>query len=75
MSFETWQAVGTMLAALFAGWQAHRSNKQTKSTGNGFAKHVLDGQARHDAALERIEGKIDRHVEDHAESDIRRKSA
>lgn len=56
---------GTAAAFLFTSWQAYRANKQTKATGNGFAKHVKE-------SLGRIEGKIDRHIEDHAESDLRR---
>lgn len=64
--------VGLALAAIFSGWHAYRSNKQTKNTGNGFANHtteslreLLEGQAR-------VEGKIDRHLQDHASSDLRR---
>lgn len=63
---QDWTNVGLALAAAFAGWQSFRANRQTKATGNGFAKHVKD-------SLRRIEDKIDRHIEDHAESDLRRK--
>jgi hypothetical protein len=64
--------VGLALAAIFSGWHAYRSNKQTKNTGNGFANHtteslqaLLDGQ-------ERVERKIDAHLQDHASADVRR---
>lgn len=57
--------VGAGAAFLFTSWQSFRANKQTKATGNGFAKHVKE-------SLDRIEGKIDRHIEDHAEADLRR---
>ena len=56
---------GVAAAFIFTSWQSFRANKQTKATGNGFAKHVKE-------SLDRIEGKIDRHIEDHAESDLRR---
>lgn len=71
--------VGAGLAAVFTGWQSYRANKQTKATGNGFAKHTAESLAElkelaidSKRGLERVEGKIDRHIEDHAESDLRR---
>lgn len=73
MNAEDIKTIGTGLAALFAGWQAYRANRQTKSTGNGFAKHVKD-------SLTRIEHKADathelmvEHLADHAGSDLTRK--
>lgn len=64
---------GALLAAAYAGWQAYRANKQTKGTGNGFARHTTE-------ALERIEKKTDdthqlmiEHLADHAGSDLSRK--
>lgn len=79
--------VGAGVAFIFTSWQAyranrnaHRANQQTKATGNGFAKHTAESLARLEQfALEgkeadrRIEGKIDRHIEDHAEADLRRR--
>lgn len=71
--------LGTGAAFLFTSWQAWKANKQTKNTGNGFAKHTTDslkellaGQERLEEKTDRVEGKIDRHLEDHASSDLRR---
>lgn len=62
--------IGTGAAFLFTSWQAYRANKQTKNTGNGFAKSVTD-------SLHRIESKGDEthklmidHLADHAGSDL-----
>ncbi|MGH3628776.1 MAG: hypothetical protein ACRDRL_15250 [Sciscionella sp.] len=61
--------IGFDLVAILAGgiasFQAWRANHQTKATGNGFAAEVQ-------GALRRIEDKIDRHIEDHAERDLKR---
>ena len=58
--------IAAVAAAVYAGWKSSRADRQTRSTGNGFAKSVRD-------SLNRIEGKIDRHIEDHAEADLRRR--
>lgn len=63
---------GMAAAFLFTSFQAFRANKQTKATGNGFAKHMKEGLDRIEVKLDAVEGKIDRHIEDHAESDLRR---
>jgi hypothetical protein len=63
---------GMAAAFVFTSWQAFRANRQTKSTGNGFAKHMKEGIDRIEVKLEVVEGKIDRHIEDHAESDLRK---
>ena len=71
--------VGTLIAIAYTGFQARLGRKkaenavghaekaveQTKATGNGFAGRI-------EASLARIEGKIDRHIEDHASSDLRK---
>lgn len=70
---QDWTNVGLAVAAIFAGWQSFRANRQTKATGNGFAKHVKE-------SLRRIESKADathelmvEHLSDHAGSDLSRK--
>jgi imidazoleglycerol phosphate dehydratase HisB len=53
----------------------------SEPTGNGFAKHVLDAleeirvHAHHQGVSSaRIETKIDQHIQDHAASDLMRRS-
>jgi len=75
---DTIQQVGELITLLALGgytaWKAHKADKQTKATGNGFARHVRD-------SLERIEKKADatnalmvEHLSDHAGSDLSRRS-
>lgn len=51
----------------YSGWQAKRAKSNTKATSNGFAGRVT-------GALERIENKLDHHIQSHADNDIRRNS-
>lgn len=67
-----WAAVGSALAAAYSGWNSRRANKQTKSTGNGFAAHVKEDLAEIKAGIVRVEDKIDHHLQDHAGADLRR---
>jgi hypothetical protein len=53
-------AVGTVIAARLA----HRAERNTRPTSNGFAGETI-------RRLERIEGLIVGHLEDHAEHDLR----
>lgn len=71
--------VGTGAAFLWTSWQAWqgkrqamKANQQTKATGNGFARHTTESLQELLAGQARVEGKIDRHLEDHAASDLRR---
>lgn len=64
--------VGAGAAIVWTSYQSWRSNRQTKNTGNGFAKHTTESLERLLEGQERVEGKIDRHLEDHASSDLRK---
>jgi hypothetical protein len=64
--------VGGGVALTVTAWQSYRANKQTKNTGNGWAKEVITGLDDIKRSVERVEGKIDRHIEDHAEADLLR---
>lgn len=64
--------VGAGAAFIFTSWQSYKANRQTKKTGNGFAKHTTDSLRELLAGQARVEGKIDRHLEDHAASDLRK---
>lgn len=74
MDYQTLGLVaGNLTLVGWGAFQAHKANKQTKATGNGFARHVKDDLAEIKQGLGRVEGKIDRHIEDHAEADLRRR--
>jgi hypothetical protein len=75
---DTIQQVGELITLLALGgytaWKAHKTDRQTKATGNGFAKSVRE-------SLDRIEKKADathvlmvEHLADHAGSDLSRRS-
>ena len=76
---DTIQQLGELITLLVLGgytaWKAHKADKQTKATGNGFAKHVRE-------SLDRIERKADKthdlmveHLADHSGSDLSHRSA
>lgn len=80
MNLDLWQAVGGL--AVFVGvgvtsgysaWKSRNADKQTKATGNGFAKDVTNGLDRIEKKIDRTERKIDRHLEAHADAGIRRR--
>jgi hypothetical protein len=57
---------GAILAAIISGLYARSAARLSKPTANGFATTVKD-------ALCRIEGKIDRHIETHANEGIKKR--
>lgn len=73
MTPENWYAIGTSLAMCFAGWQAWRANRQTKSTGNGFANTVLERLARIESKGDQNQQLLVKHLADHAGHDLTRK--
>lgn len=70
MDLETWRSLGEVAVFLalggYAAVRAHRADKQTRGTGNGFAHSVRE-------SLDRIEKKIDDHVAAHADAEIKRR--
>lgn len=70
---SAWTNVGLAAAAIFAGWQSYRANKQTKSTGNGFAKHVKDSLTRLEHKTDATHELMVEHLADHAGSDLTRR--
>lgn len=56
----------TAIVSSLAAWKSWQADRQTRHTGNGFAGEVL-------GKLASIEGKIDRHIESHAEADVSRR--
>lgn len=43
-------------------WKAHRADKQTRATGNGFAGDVRSSLERIERRLDRVEDRVDRIV-------------
>lgn len=76
MTLDNWQALGSVLAVCLIGAynavQARRANKQTQSTGNGFARHVKESLVEIRAEQRRQRDLLVGHIADHAESDLRR---
>ena len=54
----------------YGAWKARRAAKQTVSTGNGFAKHVMDDLAEIKAELKNTNRKLDHHIQAHADADV-----
>jgi hypothetical protein len=77
LTLDNWQTIGSIVAVAAIGVynavQARRANKQTQATGNGFAQHVRSELGDIKDGLRTVEGLVIRHLEDHAESDLRRK--
>lgn len=76
MSPDLWQSLGELAVFVgvggYAAWKARNADKQTKSTGNGFAKDVTNGLDRIEKKIDRTEQKIDRHLEAHADAGLDR---
>ena len=64
--------VGGGVALTVTAWQSYRANKQTKNTGNGWAKHVADSLERIERRSEATHALMVEHLADHAESDLHR---
>lgn len=60
---EIAQAVGTTIGFAVVAFYSHRTDKQTRATGNGWAPEVT-------RRLDRIEKKIDGHLQSHADNDV-----
>jgi hypothetical protein len=54
----------------YGAWKARKAEKQTVSTGNGFAKHVMDDLAEIKDELKNTNKKLDHHIQAHADADI-----
>jgi hypothetical protein len=83
MNLDDARSLGEFLAVVvlggFASWKANKAAKQTVATGNGFARFVKEslirleaGERRSQQADERIEKKIDDHIQSHADADVHR---
>ena len=55
---------------IYTGLKARKAAKQTVSTGNGFAKHVMDDLAEIKDELKNTNKKLDHHIQAHADADI-----
>lgn len=75
---DTTQQVGELVTLLILGgytaWKAHKADKQTKATGNGFAKHVRDSLARIEKKADSTHDLMVEHLSDHAGADLSRRS-
>lgn len=66
--------IGAGAAVLVTAWNAYRSNRQTKKTGNGFAKHVTDSLGRIEKKADATHDLMIEHLADHAGSDLSHKN-
>lgn len=73
LDLQALTAIGAGLAALYAGWKSHRADKQTRATGNGFAKHTTERLERIEALTHETHALMVEHLADHAGSDLTRK--
>lgn len=78
MDSSTVQQVGGIALLLGIGaynsWQSRQAAKQTKATGNGFAKHVRESLARIERKSDATHDLMVEHLADHAGSDLSRRS-
>jgi hypothetical protein len=75
-SIELIKSVGEVIVLLslggFTAWKAHKADKQTKGTGNGFAAHVKGALADIKDEQRELRGLLTEHLADHAGSDLAR---
>lgn len=57
---------------IYTAIKSRRAAKQTVSTGNGFAKHVIDGLEEIKTELGKTNEKLDHHLQAHADADVAR---
>jgi hypothetical protein len=72
MDPSIWTTLGSIAALVWTGWHSRKSNRQTKATGNGFAKHVLDDLKVIKGELKEQRVLLTEHLADHAGSDLRK---
>ncbi len=80
MSPDNWQTLGQVAALIVLGGytaiKARRAEKQTRSTGNGFAGYVqddlralLEHGVHLDKRFDRLEARLDQHFQWHSEAE------
>lgn len=55
--------LAAVAAAIWAGVKSSRADRQTRSTGNGFAAAVKEALENLQRSVDRLEDRLDRHID------------